>query len=81
MSSNPGRAELGVRSTSALNHTWSKNISKWYIKCIFQYFQTSMSATVTRVWMAPPVKMVYSSTHAAVLTATQEHTVKQVSVL
>ena len=41
-------------------------------------FQTSTSATVTHVWMAPPVKMVYSSTRAAVWMDTQEHTVKQV---
>ena len=27
MSSNPGQVELGLRSTSALSHTWTKNIT------------------------------------------------------
>ena len=30
MSSNPGRVELGVRSTSVLSCTWTKNVTLWY---------------------------------------------------
>ena len=40
MSSNPGRVELEVRSTSVLSHTWTKNINQCNIVYQHVYIHT-----------------------------------------